>query len=789
MRPNLITSVFVLLPFMGFAQNQIKGILTDPETANPVSYATVALYSLPDSTVKTGIVTNQDGLFAFTNLNQGSYFYEVRYVGFKEVRSKPIALDGKQGVVDAGKILLEEDTKTLDQVEVTGERLKGVESVDRTTYAIPESAVKVAGSGTDILRRIPSIQIDLSNNISLQGNSNILILIDGKERDKNFIAQLDPKSIDKVEVITNPSSKYDAGVRGVINVILKKDKRGGISGSADLELPTNSDHYISSSFASLDYGTGKFRLFSSVNSHFEGFQNLKDLSRKSGSSLYQSNGDGRFSFGMATIHYGFDFFINAKNTFNFYANYSPSQFNMDYNLKNQMSVNNQVTNSFTSDTKSHDTRAGQFYSVFYKKEMKKAGHQITLDMNYYDYKANTNNSFVDQNYQADFTSPTGQPTTRKEFLKPARESVNTKIDYTLPVNNNYSFEAGVQNYLQFINDHYNYSGSASTFFDYREVRYAGYSRLSTKFNKLSIQGGLRAEYSDIFISDHKTTDYFFLLPNASVQYTFKNQQSLKLLFTRSIDRPGSGDLNPSVTVYDQYNISRGNPQLDPSFTNRFQLTYSKNFNSDFISPELYYDHHGDVFQRVIKVNSANVSESYIDNLGTADEFGLGVSASIKVNSWLMVNPYFKGFYSRSNSFVNADFNIKAQEDFGWMGNIYATAKLPKGFNLWCYATYASPVTSIQSTHYRDALYLVGLEKSIWKDKGKIGINWYEPFKTKFRFSRTVTQSTGIYQDDDNFVQLRTLISLKFTYRFNKGKEVKKLDRQKSLESDGKGGLG
>jgi len=773
---------------MGFAQNQIKGTLTDPVTANPVSYATVALYSLPDSTVKTGIVTSQDGLFAFTNLNKGSYFYEVRYVGFKEIRSKAIALDGKQGIVDAGEILLEEDTKTLAQVEVTGERLKGVESVDRTIYAIPESAVRVAGSGTDILRRIPSIQVDFSNNISLQGNSNILILIDGKERDKDFIAQLDPKSIDKVEVITNPSSKYDAGVRGVINVILKKDKRKGISGSADLELPSSSDHYISSSFASLDYGTGKFRLFSSVNSHFEGFQNLKDFSRERGSSLYRSNGDGRLSFGGATLHYGFDFFINAKNTFNFYANYNPSQNNMDYNLKNQMLGNNQVTNSFTSDAKSHDSRARQFYSVFYKKEMNKAGHQITLDMNYYDYKANTNNSFVDQNYDPDFTSPVGQPTMRTEFLKPARQSVNTKIDYSLPINNNYSFEAGVQNYFQFINDHYDYSGSASTFFDYKEVRYAGYSKLSTKFNKLSIQGGLRAEYSDIFISDQKTTDYFILLPNASVQYTFKNQQSLKLLFTRSIERPGSGDLNPSVTVYDQYNISRGNPQLDPSFNNRFQLTYSKNFKSNFISPELYYDHRGDVFKRVIKVNSANVSESYIDNLGTADEFGLGVSASIKVNSWLMINSYFKGFYSRSNSFVNADFNIKAQEDFGWMGSIHATAKLPKGFNLGCYATYASPVTSMQTTRYRDALYMVGLEKSIWKDKGKIGINSYLPFKTKFRFNRTVTQSPGIYQDDDNFVQLRTLISLKFTYRFNKGKEVKKLERQKSLENDGKGGI-
>jgi len=492
---------------------------------------------------------------------------------------------------------------------------------------------------------------------------------------------------------------------------------------------------------------------------------------------------------MAVIHYGFDYFINDKNTFNFYANYNPTQFNMDYILRNKMTDNGSVTNSFTTDSKSHDSRNGQFYSVFYKKEMKKQGHQITLDVSYYDSKATTANSYIEQPYLPDFSAPTGQLSTRKENLMPTRQSVNTKLDYTLPINDKFSFEAGAQNYLQFIKDRYDYSNSASSLFNYNEIRYALYSRLNTKFKKISFQAGLRTEYSDIFISDTKTTDYFFLLPNASVQYSFENQQSLKLLFTRSIDRPGSGDLNPSVTVLDAYNISRGNPKLDPSFTNRIQLTYSKNIKSSFISPELYYDHRGDVFQRVIKVNDQNVSESYIDNLGTADEFGLGLSASIKVNKWLMINPYFRGFYSHSNSFVNADFNIDAKEDFGWMGNIYATATLTKGLNLWCYATYASPVTSMQSTHYRDALYLIGLEKSIWKDKGKIGINWYEPFKSDFRFNRNVTKSPGLVQDDDNFVKLRTLISLKFTYRFNKGKEVKKLERQKSLESDGKGGLG
>jgi Outer membrane receptor for ferrienterochelin and colicins len=307
-------------------------------------------------------------------------------------------------------------------VNVIGEKLKGTEAVDRTIYNIPDAAAKAASNGTDILKRIPAVQVDLSNNISLQGNSNILILIDGKERDKEFIAQLDPKSIEKVEVITNPSSKYDAGIRGVINVILKKELRAGVNGSFDVEVPTSRGHYLSSPYASLDYGTGKFRFFTSFNGHYEGFDNLKKGYRRNGNLEYTADGEGLFSYSTSTIHYGIDFFINDKNTLNLYGNYNPQQFNMDYMLDKYLKQNGTVTDYFTTDMKSHDAMRGSFYSLYYKKAFTKAGHELSLDMNFYDFHSTRNNSYLDQNYLDDLTTPDGDAVLRTETLKPTRKS-------------------------------------------------------------------------------------------------------------------------------------------------------------------------------------------------------------------------------------------------------------------------------------------------------------------------------------------------------------------------------
>jgi hypothetical protein len=239
------------------------------------------------------------------------------------------------------------------------------------------------------------------------------------------------------------------------------------------------------------------------------------------------------------------------------------------------------------------------------------------------------------------------------------------------------------------------------------------------------------------------------------------------------------------------NMMIGNPSLNPAFYDKFQLNYSKNAGSNFFGPELFFTRSTDVFQRVVSVNDNNIMVMTTNNLGKGYEYGIGFSGSINATKWLLLNPYTRIYRQHINgnkSGLEAGYDVPETNNNAWQASLYAMAKLPKGFALWTYATYNSPTIGLQTTNYRDCLYLIGLEKNIMKDKGKIGINWYEPFKNKFRFNRNVTQNQFVYQDDDNHVKLGTLISLKFTYRFSKGKEVKKLNRQNNSESDAKGGI-
>ena len=248
-------------------------------------------------------------------------------------------------------------------------------------------------------------------------------------------------------------------------------------------------------------------------------------------------------------------------------------------LDKYLKQNGTVTDYFTTDMKSHDAMRGSFYSLYYKKAFTKAGHELSLDMNFYDFHSTRNNSYLDQNYLDDLTTPDGDAVLRTETLKPTRKSFNLKLDYVLPVSDKLNFETGYKFYRQHIDDSYFYSGSPATYFDYKENRQSVYAKIGAKLNKFRVQAGARAEYSDIYISDDKTTDYFFLLPNMSAQYDLGQQQTVKAVYTRTIQRPSSGDLNPSVTQFDEMNISRGNPNLDPSNTDRFLLSYSKNFKS------------------------------------------------------------------------------------------------------------------------------------------------------------------------------------------------------------------
>ncbi|NJK97614.1 MAG: TonB-dependent receptor plug domain-containing protein [Bacteroidales bacterium] len=293
----------------------------------PVEFASVAVHHLPDSALVTGAVSDTTGRFSIANLKEGNYFIKVSCIGFKTTLKNGISLNSSNPQLNLGVIELNTESQTLKEVTVEGERLKGVSEVDKTIYTINSKAATSAHSGLELLRQVPAVQLDFQHNISLEGSSNILILVDGKQRDKDYLAQLDPNSIDKIEVMTNPSVKYDADVSGVINIILKREKKHGFSGQLSPEIPLSSRVIFSNTNGNFEYGYNKIRVFVSGHSHFERLELNSTTNRISDndgiSTRYYQNGDGKIDVNFAGLDYGVDYFFNSKNTLNLYGNFRP----------------------------------------------------------------------------------------------------------------------------------------------------------------------------------------------------------------------------------------------------------------------------------------------------------------------------------------------------------------------------------------------------------------------------------------------------------------------------------
>lgn len=793
MKTVLILTNLLLIAFFSQAQNQVTGKLLDPLTKAGVGFVSAGLYHQKDSTLVVGTQTDDAGVFVFNKLKKGKYYVKFAFLGYKPLIKSDVVISNDTEKIDLGNLELQSQDQALGEVKIEAERLKGVEQVDRTVYAINDMAKKASNSGLDLLKKIPSVQVDLQNNISLEGSSNILIFVDGKKRDKEYMSQIDPSTIDKVEIINNPSSKYEADVTGVINIILKRDRNMGVSGRIELEVPTSSSA-ISSSSAGLDYSYKKFHFFGSAFSHYEQFRISEKLTRDSWengtSSHLNQNGDGNIFVKIASIDYGFDYFINDKNTLNFYANYNPYQFIFSHDFIKQQFNGNKLEQYNTTGSRNNDNNLGNNYSLFYKKKFDKPSQELTSEISFYTYNGTQENNNNDQYYHVADMSLNGALIERYNKSHSDRQSLSGKVDYTQDLNG-IRMETGLQASEQWLSSNYfdqvnQVRNPSSNEFKYRETRSSGYLNFSGKLKWINWQLGARLENSDIEINDSEHNNYFCFLPSLNLQHKFSDSKNIKFTYRRSITRPNSSDLNPFEVVIDSLNISKGNPKLEPYYTNKFQLTYNQNFGNNFISPFIYADYYSNYFQNIQTKISGNRFKSTTDNVAKGFDYGAGLSAGLQPFKWWNLNLYGKLYQIRVQMDNNASlYEIEETQKVSWQANLTSVMTFFKNMSIIAYAQYNSPQLSAQTTSSRSALYLLGVEKGMFKDKAKIGVYYYLPFADKFVFKETETTGADFHSLDTNTIYAQNLISVKFTYNFSNGKQVKKLDRQKTNMDEGK----
>ncbi|HUX94585.1 MAG TPA: TonB-dependent receptor [Bacteroidales bacterium] len=763
---NLALTVALLIATGVFGQGKqsITGKLVEGNSKQAVPFATIALIKTPESKIIGGTMSDDKGVFIINPVHPGNYTLQISNIGYKpEFRSVEVK---NEEVTDAGIILLQDTAIMLNESVIIGERIKAKSESDRTTFFVTQKMLDVSNSGTDVLKLVPGVQVDLMQNISLEGSRNIMIYVDGKERDKNYLSQLNPDQIDQIEVISVPPSNFDGNVTGAINIILKKNREVGISGHILAEIPVSFSEIYVFPACSFNYGFKKWNFYTSYNGAFTYLDLYESTSRK----MWENNDTSEIALNQYLrqkdwshrFHYGFDYFLNDHNQFNFYAFYNPYSRELDGNISSQLSGKiNDSANDIKEDT---DHNTSTLYSLYYRHEFEKKGSEMNADISYYSLNAENRTDYI-------FNGPGNSSIYQTNIVKPKQNSVTIKADYKTLLWGKLNFSTGAKARLQVSKDKYNG-------FEYNESIIAGYNNLLYKHERLDISAGLRLEESVTEMKDNFRDPVLAVLPNTSFRYKLTSKQYIQLSYNRTLKRPNIYQLNPFTSLSDPYMVNKGNPFLKPEFSGNLYLEHSIQFNGNYISSRLFLNHTTDAINDLMFINDTITFETQVQNLGTINQFGLQFSGTMKLGI-LTLNPFIKAFrLNTSGNELAKSFFIADKNSYGFESGLSAIASFKHDLAFSLNFQYNSEKFDIQGKSFSDLLYFVSLEKS-FRQKIKVGISSALPFTRTFTYNGSEICGPDFQSHYEGKVNMSTMpVWVKIGYQFNSGRKREKIDREK-----------
>lgn len=783
---RILVGLLLAVSVAGQAQN-ITGKVCLESDRSPVPYATVGLVQLPDSSMVTGVITLGDGGYLLEKVKPGDYYVRVSYVGYRTT-GRGVTVGAGDTDVAVDTIFMAETTASIDEIMVVGERLKGKEMVDRTSYAIPEVVSRTATNGYDLLKKIPQVNVDYQNNVTLNGSSNFIIQVDGRQRDKEYLARILPTDIQSIEIISNPSGKYEGNIDGVISIILKKEARYGVNGNVGFNVKPFSK-LTSQATGSLDYSMGKITFYITAFNIYQALDISQTLDSRFAAidSTTGLTGTGGIKVTLSSVNTGFDYYINDRNSLSLNVSYKPISQDIDllsetYLYKTGIPLST-IISPIKNITKSDETSA----SLFYKKTFKNPVQELTVENTWYAFKSRDDNSFENTRYPYESGTVLDYYSRHEENLN-ERNYYSAKVNYVHPLGMNAKVESGYQLYYQQMSYDFTINNvEADNLFEYGELRNSVYGGVTFNLKKIGMQALLRVENSHISADSVTRPDYTCFLPSFNLQYKFSVAHNLKFTYNRRINRPGIYDMNPYFRTDQNYSITQGNPDLRPDYRDRLQLTYTWNFGSNYFSPFIYNEYFSDRVGNEYKVMNSPSDNSLITftkpyNLLSGYELGGGVNATL----WY-INFNARVYKGHINDYTGNNFSIPGRDYYSWSmtGAAYKSFGKNKKTTAFAFLSYDGVNVNARSKTFNHPFYGPGIQTQI--KNHSLGVVWVLPLSTNVKLNRTYTETPDYSSTNIIGFNASNFFQFSYSYKFNKGRNIKKLDRKVEVESDSKSG--
>lgn len=822
------TLLFLLTSNLVSAQDEVSitGIVMDKDVNQPLEYATIAFFSKKENRIVTGGITGEDGKFDI-KVPRGTYDISVEYIsyGTKTIPNRTLIQN-----TDLGVLGIAIDAQALGEVSIIAERTSVEIKLDKKIYTVGQDLTVRGGTVSDVLDNIPSVSVDVEGNVALRGNDNVTILINGKPsglvglNSTDALRQLPAESIERVEVITSPSARYDAeGTAGILNIILRRSKLQGLNGA----ISANAGYPASAGLSgNINYRTGDFNFFNTTGYNYREspgnsytdtqFFNIKRdedgniIEDRPDTFLNEVRESNRESNSIST-NVGVEWYINNTASLttslvyrNSNSDNNSTNFSKEYDSNNILTSTSERFNPEIRDDKTIQ------YSVNFDKQFNdNSQHKLTFDFQY-ETSDEDNRSFISQD---------GDNVERIKTFQ-TQDNILLQADYVHPLGENSQFELGYRgNFnemdtdysLEFYEDgNYELDIDVSNNLIYRDYINAVYTQFGSKVgNKFSYLMGLRMEGSRITI-DQKTTndlqkkDYVDFFPTVNLGYEIDKNQSVQLGYNRRIRRPRSYFINPFPSRSSPTSVFQGNPDIDPSYSNKVDLGYLWKFNKFTLNSSIYYERATDVFNFISEAtgdfyirdinftinendpdfdNITSQYESVIPvirrtpiNLATNDRFGFEFTLAYRASKDWNVNGNFNLFQSKTEGiYNNVDYGA---ENLSWFFRLNNKYTLPGKIDWQTRVFYMGPSEDAQNK--RDGMFSTDMafSKDLFDDRASLAFNVSDLFDTRKRSMESFTPS---YNSSSEFQWRPRSYTVSFTYRFNQQKR-----QQRNMER-GNGG--